>query len=73
MAYKILHDWHTECSACGGNASINEDRHTSGGPDPGGTHGPANPRSYLNEKNGCGAMFDEPAQHSITARRINGD
>ena len=40
------------CSACGGNASADEERHLSGGPRPDGVAG-----STLDNANGCGALF----------------
>lgn len=40
------------CSACGGNASPDEERHISGGPRPDGAAG-----SGLDSANGCGALF----------------
>lgn len=58
MARKIDRDWWTKCSACGGNADPNESSHIHGGPDAGGSFGPDNPRSYLDETNGCGAAFE---------------
>jgi hypothetical protein len=61
MAYRIIHDWWTECSACGGNAILEgEDSHIHGGPDPGGSMGPRGERSYLDQTNGCRASFNEP-------------
>jgi hypothetical protein len=64
MAYRIIHDWWTECSSCGGNATLEgEAAHIHGGPDVGGSMGPTNERSYLGRENGCGAQFDEPSKH----------
>lgn len=55
-----MHGWWSECPHCGGNCDPNETRHVHGGPDRGGSHGPANERSYLSESNGCGMSMGAP-------------
>lgn len=69
MAHRIVHDWWTECSACGGNALMEgEDSHVHGGPGRGGMG--CGPDSTLGQTNGCGAAFDEPAATALDARVI---
>lgn len=64
MAYKILHDWWTECSACGGNAEMSEPIHLRGGRKPGQNHPTKHwidtSESTLEHLNGCLVIFDEP-------------
>lgn len=70
MSHPIMHDWWTECPHCGGNCSPKETAHLSGGPDRGGSHGPADARSYLSEQNGCGSPFVLPPVPAHDARVI---
>lgn len=56
MALLIVGAWFSQCSACGGNADVAEDRHLHGGPAKG-RYSP-NPGSTLNDSNGCGAVFN---------------
>lgn len=46
--------WSSRCSACGGNASMHETHHVSGG-----RGSMWDKDSSLDQKNGCGARFTE--------------
>jgi hypothetical protein len=63
MSYVIIGGWSSKCSACGGNADYYEDSHISGGPKSMWDKG-----SSLDEKNGCGAVWDEPAVNAYGER-----
>jgi hypothetical protein len=56
MAYVIVEDFFSRCSACGGNADPDEDHHVHGGPSHGYQRG-----SETAASNGCGA----PLTHHV--------
>jgi len=63
MAYVIIGGFSSTCSACGGNAAPTESAHISGGPDEMWVRG-----SSLDDKNGCGVEWVEPAVHAYAQR-----
>jgi len=65
MAYLIIGSWTTKCSECGGNACMDDTSHIKGG-----LHTAYDKGSSLDDRNGCGVVFDAPAYNEYAALEL---